>query len=227
MIGAGIDDRSCYNEQNGGALTIAKAAASQMVCHECDLLNDVPVLDAGQKAFCPCCGYLLAANRPNAQSTILVFSMTALLFLALANAFPFLGFSTRGHEQTVTLLQSVAILITKHYPELALVVFALIIAIPAVLLLAIIYVSTSIAINRRLPGIRKTLRGALLLMPWSMAEIFLIGILVSFVKIMSLADVTLGLSFWAYTLFTICSVVVMLHIDRRELWRNIKALTDA
>jgi len=205
---------------------MAKAAASQIVCHECDLLNDVPALDVGQKAFCPCCGYLLAANRPHAQSTILAFSVTALIFLALANAFPFLGFSARGQEQTVTLIQSVAILITKNYPELALVVFLLIIAIPAVLLLAIIYVSTSITISRRLPGIRRTMRAALLLMPWSMAEIFLMGILVSFVKIVSLADVALGLSFWAYTVFTMCSVIVMLHIDKREMWRRIKVLTD-
>lgn len=204
---------------------MAKAAASQIVCHECDLLNDVPVLDVGQKAYCPCCGYLLAANRSHAQSRILAFSVTALFFLALANMFPFLGFSARGQEHTVTLIQSVAILMTKNYPELALVVFLLIIAIPAVLLLAIIYVSTSIAIDRRLPGIRKTMRGALLLMPWSMAEIFLMGILVSFVKIVSLADVALGLSFWAYALFTICSVVAMQHIDKRDMWRRIGVLT--
>lgn len=203
-----------------------KAAASQIVCHECDLLNDVPVLDVGQKAFCPCCGFLLTANRSQAQSRILAFSVTALFFLALANMFPFLGFSARGQENTVTLIQSVAILVTKNYPELAFVVFLLIIAIPAVLLLSIIYVSTSIAINRRLPGIRKTMRAALLLMPWSMAEIFLVGILVSFVKIVTLADVALGLSFWAYAFFTICSIVVMLHIDKREMWRRIKVLTD-
>ena len=110
---------------------MAEMAASQIVCHECDLLNDVPGLTAGQKAYCPCCGFLLAANRLHAQRAIFAFSITALLFLALANAFPFLGFSASGQEQTVTLLESVAILITQNFPELAFVVFLLIIAIPA------------------------------------------------------------------------------------------------
>lgn len=206
---------------------MAKAAASQIVCHECDLLIDVPELDEGKKAFCPRCSYLLTANRPGAPRTIFALSTSALMFLGLANAFPFLGFSARGQEQTVTLIQSVAILITKNYPSLAFVVFALIIAIPAVLLLGLIYVSSSITFNRRWPVVHTVLRWVLHLIPWSMAEIFLIGILVSFVKIVSLADVALGLSFWAYSLFTVCSVIVVLHIDKRELWRHVGALSRA
>lgn len=206
---------------------MAIAAASQIVCHECDLLNDVPALYVGQKAYCPRCGYLLTANRPHAHSTIFAFSVTALVFLTLANSFPFLGFSTRGQEQTVTLIQSVAVLVTKSFPELAFVVFALIIAVPAVLLLGIVYVSTAIMLGRRLPGIRTTLRWVLMLVPWSMAEIFLIGILVSFVKIVSLADVALGLSFWSYALFTVCMTAVVMHIDKREFWRRVGVLTGA
>ena len=206
---------------------MARAAASQIVCHECDLLNDVPELDVGEKAFCARCGYLLAANRPHAQGMVFAFSVTALVFLGLAIAFPFLGFSTRGQEQTVTLIQSITVLVAKNFPELAFVVFALIIAVPAALLLGIVYVSMAIFFERRLPGIRTTLRWSITLVPWSMAEVFLIGILVSFIKIVSLADVALGLSFWSYSLFTVCITVVVLHIDRREMWRRVQVLTDA
>lgn len=206
---------------------MAKASASRIVCHECDLLNDVPELDVGQKAFCSRCGYLLAANRRHAESKIFAFSAAALVFLLLSSAFPFLGFSARGQEQTVTLIQSVAILVTENFQELALVVFASIIAVPAALLLGIAYVSTAILLGHRLPCTRRILRWVLVLVPWSMAEIFLIGILVSFIKIVSLADVALGLSFWSYALFTVCMTVVILHIDKRELWRSIGVLSDA
>lgn len=206
---------------------MAKAAASRIVCHECDLLNDVPELYVGEKAFCSRCGYLLTANRPNAESTLFAFSVTALVFLGLSSVFPFLGFSARGQEQTVTLIQCVAILVTENFAELAFIVFASIVAVPAVLLLGIAYVSIGILVERRLPAVRMTLRWVLRLVPWSMAEIFLIGILVSFIKIVSLADVALGLSFWSYALFTVCMTVVVLHIDKRELWRRIAVLTDA
>ncbi len=203
------------------------APASQIVCHECDLLNDVPELAVGQKAYCIRCNYLLAAHRPHAQDTIFAFSLTALLFLTLASLFPFLGFSARGQEQNVTLIDSVAILLAEDFTALAFVVFATIIAVPALFLFGVIYVSAALMLGRELPGTRRMLRGVLLLLPWSMAEIFLIGILVSFIKIVSLADVTLGLSFWSYALFTLCMIVVMLHIDKRQLWRGVGALADA
>ena len=205
---------------------MAFAAGSQIVCHECDLLNDVPDLAAGHKAYCPRCGFLLAANRPHSLTVIFSLSVTGVVLLVLANAFPFLGFAARGQEQTVTLIQSVAILITEDFPELAFVVFASIIAVPAVLLVGLIYVSMAIAMRRRLPWVRRVLRWTLEIVPWSMAEIFLIGILVSFIKIVSLADVALGLSFWSYALFTVCMVVVVIHIDKRELWRRVGELCN-
>ncbi len=199
---------------------------SRMVCHECDLLIAIPPLATGEKAYCPRCSYLLVANRPAAQETIFAFSVTGLWFLMLSSVFPFLGFSAKGQQHSVTLLQSVAVLITENFPSLAVIVFALIIAIPAAFLIGLIYVSTAIALRQRLPGTATVLRWVLLMLPWSMAEIFLIGILVSFIKILSIAEVMLGLSFWSYVLFSVCMTVVGLHLDKREIWHRVRALDD-
>ncbi|MFT6052025.1 MAG: paraquat-inducible protein A [Halioglobus sp.] len=196
----------------------------QMVCHECDLLVDLPQLAFGEKAHCPRCRYLLMSNRKNAGTIVFAFSVSALLFLILSSAFPFLGFSAGGQSQTITLLESINVLATEKFPGLAAIVFAFTIAIPAVFLVGVIYVSSSISLRQLLPGTKGTLRLVLRLIPWSMAEIFLIGILVSFIKIVSLADVALGLSFWSYFLFTISMTVVVSHLDKRGLWRDIESL---
>lgn len=203
---------------------MSTAPESLIVCHECDLLNDVPPLAVGEKAFCQRCSYLLTANRPQATTKVFVFALTALVFLVLASSFPFVSFSAHGQEQTVTLIQSIVVLVAQDYPTLALIVFALIVAVPLVLLLGLVYVSLAITLQQSLPAVRGVLRWVLQLVPWSMAEIFLIGILVSFIKIVSLADVALGLSFWSYTLFTVCLLVAVQHLDRRELWRCLRAL---
>jgi len=201
-------------------------AGSQMVCHECDLLMAVPALETGQKAYCPRCNYLLAANRPHALTMVFAFAVSGLLFLLLSTAFPFLGFSASGQERTVTLLQSIAILVTEDLPSLAAIVFASIILIPGAFLVGTIYVSSALKLNRLLPGTVAVLRWIMMLMPWSMAEIFLISILVSFVKIVTIADVSLGLSFWSYVLFTVCMTVVVLYPDKRELWKRVWSLND-
>jgi len=198
---------------------------SQMVCHECDLLVDVPALKDHDKAFCPRCDYLLASNRPNAAEKILAFSMTAMIFLLLANSFAFISLSAGGQEQTVTLIDSVNILFEEH-ALLAGIVFATIIGVPGSLLAAMGYVSFSLRLAKRLPGTHWALRWSLRMLPWSMAEIFLIGILVSFIKIMALARVELGVSFWAYVFFTASLMLVILNVDRRELWRRVNALPN-
>ena len=199
---------------------------SQMACHECDLLTAVPALEAGQKAYCPRCNYLLAAHRPHALTMVFAFGVSGLVFLLLSTAFPFLGFSASGQERTVTLLQSILILVTEDLPSLAAIVFASIILIPGAFLIGAVYVSSALKLNRSLPGTVMVLRWMLMLMPWSMAEIFLIGILVAFVKIVTIADVSLGLSFWSYVLFTVCMVVVTLYPDKRRLWARVRSLDD-
>ena len=199
---------------------------SRMVCHECDLLVRVPALEPGRKAYCPRCDLLLAANRPSAQERTFTFAIAALIFLLLANAFPFLGFSASGQERTITLPQSVAILGVANFPVLASVIFASIIAIPAMVLTGMIYVAIALKRRRLLLGTRTVLRWVLVLLPWSMAEIFLVGILVSFIKIVAIADVSLGLSFWAYVIFSACMIAAVLNLDRRELWQRIGILID-
>lgn len=204
----------------------SKNSGTQMACHECDLLVVVPTLDAGQKAYCPRCNYLLAAHRPHAQAMVFAFAVSGLFFLALSVAFPFLGFSASGQERTVTLLQSISILVAEDLPSLAFIIFTAIVLVPAAFLLGAIYVSTAIRMHRKLPGTVRVLRWTLTLMPWSMGEIFLISILVAFVKIVTIADVSLGLSFWSYVLFVVCMTVVVLYPDKRRLWQRVWALND-
>ena len=219
----------CANTKTGGehkglpptTHQVDSSENSIMACHDCDLLVGVPDLESGEKAHCPRCGCLLAVNRPHAHTKMFAWSLAALAFLVLANIFPFIGLESSGQERTVTLVQSIGVLFEKDYPFLSAIVFVAIVGLPAALLIGIVYASVAIRADEALPGARRALRWVLTLAPWSMAEIFLIGILVSFVKIVSLADVSLGVSFWAYALFTVCSLLSLMYIDRRDIWRHL------
>ena len=63
------------------------------------------------------------------------------------------------------------------------------------------------------------------LSPWSMAEVFIIGVLVSLVKIAAMASVVVGLSFWAYVGFAVCFTASLSSLDRLQMWREIEACT--
>ena len=58
-----------------------------------------------------------------------------------------------------------------------------------------------------------------------MAEVFLIGVIVSLVKIAAMATVEMGISFWAYAAFTICFTLAISNLDRVQCWSEIERLT--
>ncbi|HSG53515.1 MAG TPA: PqiA/YebS family transporter subunit, partial [Rheinheimera sp.] len=60
-----------------------------------------------------------------------------------------------------------------------------------------------------------------MLKPWSMVDIFLMGLIISFVKLVADADISLGPSFWAFCLFCLLHLRTFQVLDRRELWSRI------
>lgn len=189
------------------------------VCHECDLNVVIPSLRVNQKAVCPRCGYLLSAKRANSLERILALSLTALIFLIASTLFDFISFKSSGLENNIKMLDSVGILIDSGYTALAIIELVTVFFIPAFVLLSLIYL-LSFLINGRYPWKGHRLMGIIFkLIPWNMVEIFLVGTLVSLIKIISLADIILGPSFFAFILFSVSMTAALLHIDRRYLFQ--------
>ncbi len=64
------------------------------------------------------------------------------------------------------------------------------------------------------------------LAPWAMIEVFFLGTLVSLLKLVKLADVHLGVAFWALGAGMICLAAAMAGIDRRELWDRLEVAAE-
>ena len=56
-----------------------------------------------------------------------------------------------------------------------------------------------------------------------MVEVFLLGVLVSLLKLGKLATVTLGASFWAFVGLIACLAAALAAIDHAELWEHLEA----
>ncbi len=196
---------------------------SQIACRECDLLLDVPEIDEGQRAYCPRCNHLLLRNPKNGLEYSLAFSIAGLAFLFLANIFPFLAFKSRGYEQVMTLMHSSLELYKGGSEFLAALVLVFIIVAPAILLASLIWILYPLVYKfKQAPRAFWLGRLIFAASPWSMAEIFLIGILVSLVKIATLATVILGISFWAYIAFTVCLTLALSNLDKHQFWDTLE-----
>ncbi len=195
----------------------------QIACRDCDLLVQMSDLDEGNKEICPRCGNTLTAKHHNANDRVIAFSLAALIFFILSFFFSFLTLSAQGQGRTVSLVQSITVLVSEQFTSLAVIVFIFVIVIPGVYLFSILYTFFSLKFEKLLPETENFIKLIGMLGQWSMSEIFLISILVSFIKIAFMAEVSLGLSFWSYTFFIIAMSSALLHIDKHQLWLEIKA----
>jgi paraquat-inducible protein A len=195
-----------------------------VACHGCDLLVDVSGLHDGSRASCPRCGHFLTRFRHDATTRALAYSIAAAILFGLANSFSFLSFSISGLGSTMTLQEAPGSLWDYGMPALAMVVAAFIIVIPALVLALLILVSAPLTLGRRAPWLPASARLLFRLQNWAMAEVFIISVIVSLVKIAALATVVLGISFWSYVGFSLCLTLALSSLDRYQCWRSIESL---
>lgn len=193
-----------------------------LACPSCDGLYEVSMLKEGEAARCERCGHFLTCYRSDELHRVSAYAISALIMLLLACSFPFLEFRSSGLESQMTLLQTPLSLYQNGMAGLAILVAAFIILIPAALLLILALLSFGLSRFTLKSWLRPLARTFFAFQSWSMVEVFLIGVLVSLVKLANLATIVLGISFWAYVGFAILFTLSVSSLDRFQCWRRIE-----
>lgn len=195
-------------------------ARHRMACHECDFLQTIPPLPEGAGALCARCGSLLVRHRPgNLQRPLALLTAGAILFV-LFNAFPFLTFKKGGIVHETYVATGIRDLAGQGMPHLAaLVAFTLLIS-PSLYLLASFYVLVPLGLNRRAPGMFRVFRYLRLLQPWFMVEIFMLGVLVSIVKLAKMAQIVPGVAVFSLAAFIFVMASAAAAIDPHAVWER-------
>lgn len=175
----------------------------------------------GQEAHCQRCDLKLDARQPEPMLRPMLYASCALLMLLLANLFPFVSMGVAGNRSEIHFFDTSAVLFGEFQQGLAILVWLFIQAIPAFCMAAVIYLH--LGMRYALPFRMWFARVLYMLKPWSMVDIFLMGLLISFVKLVSSADISLGPSFWAFCLFCLFHLRTFQVLDRHALWARIAA----
>jgi paraquat-inducible protein A len=194
----------------------------QAACHFCDTLHKFSPLDEGMAARCARCGGLLYQNRPASLARASAFSLAALLMMVLVHAFPFLTMDAAGMRRNLTLTGAAGALADEGAPILGASVILFTVVTPLMLAGSMIYVCLPLMLGRAAPGAREATRWMYLSEPWNMVEVFLLGVLVSLLKLANVADVSFGVGFWAFAGVMLCTAAAVAGIDREELWDRLE-----
>ncbi len=187
-------------------------------CKECDWVVSLPALRPGDKADCPRCGHTLARryNRPAQRS--MAYGLAALVALLVAVLFPFASFEAASVGRTIGLPQTASTLIGFQQPLVAIVVAMTIIVLPAIYLLSLVWLQIGLMRGELLPATRTITRALMELAPWMMADVFILGALVSLIKIASSVDIELGPGFWAFAIFAVLLLITTQSMDADWIW---------
>jgi paraquat-inducible protein A len=197
-----------------------------IVCEQCDLPQVETPLESGGKAFCSRCGNVLYRLQPDGLRRSLVFSLTAAALFLISNSFQIVTIDSQGLTNSTTLLDAADRLIKDGIPSIAVLVFATTFLMPALEIMALIYLLLPLHFGRLPPGLPLAFRLVHLVKPWAMIEVFMLGLLVTISKLNALATVKPDIGLFSFVLLMFVVTAASVNFDARSFWKQVDELQE-
>lgn len=195
-----------------------------VACPACDALWARPELPVGARVCCPRCDSVILAHKAqSAEKTIALLAASLVLF-ALVAFYPFMRMEAAGLANQISVLQAVSILWKSGYPSLAVACALLTLILPLLRIVLTMVVAFQLLLARPITrGVRILAGCNQTIAPWAMVEIFMLGVVVSLVKIGALADIQLGAAFWALAALTVTMTLGFSAVCTDTFWSKARA----
>jgi paraquat-inducible protein A len=200
-------------------------APDLLCCPVCDALHEIGEVPDGLRLRCVRCNSVIAVGRPEAITRIVVLASTALILMWIVVFYPFLTLQNGVFTSKASVFETVMSFSEGVMVPLSLAVAAFVIVLPVARLGTLIWALGPLSFGRApLPGAAFALRWAEILRPWSMAEIFMVGVAVALVKLADLATLSMGPAFWSFAAIVVITTLKDTQMSKHSLWQ---ALDDA
>lgn len=188
------------------------------ICPQCDLAQNLRDLAPGERARCCRCHAELGSGFGRNLDAALAALATAALLLVFMNAFPLVEMRVHGATRITTLIGAVREMADRGRMPLALLVLTTTVLCPIaeVVMLALVLVPLRLHYFDRagahLVGFLHRIR------PWSMVEVFMLGVLVALVKLAALAEIIPGPALWACGGLILTMSLLKVLVRAEDLW---------
>ena len=189
-----------------------------IACHECDLLLRKPEASAGERVECPRCGYELYTHRSHVIRRSLALVLAALLLYVPANFLPIMRLNLLGQTTEDTVWTGVLGLYNSGMQSVAVVVFLCSMAVPLLKLLCQLAVLLSIQLDMGRSYGLLLYRIYHHMREWGMLEVYLMGILVAIVKLVDLAELSIGLGLLCFVALLLVQVWLEVTMSPHQIW---------
>jgi len=195
--------------------------AALIACPECDLLQRTTPLGEDTLARCRRCFSLLYVTHDDGLDRPVAYTLAATILFVIANAFPIVGLEVQGQSATATLFGTAQALWQQDMKMLAVLVFFTTIVVPGVQLAAMAYVLVPLRLGHVPHWMPMALRVLQAVRPWGMVEVFILGMLVSLVKLAGMATVVPGAGMWSFGGLLLMISAAVASFDARSFWARL------
>lgn len=217
---------------------VAPVREDLVACPECDLLHAMPpdrhaddfetaIAPSGRHLRCARCDAPLGVARHRTFETPAALAVASLVSLAIAHLEPVLAIDLQGQQRSATLWQAAWTLYDEDAWLVTLLVLLTTLINPLLETLAVCYVLLPLRRGRIPPGFELVLRAVVAVRPWVMVEVFMLGVLVAFVKLSSLAVVLPGPGLWAFAAAMLLMTAMAWTFDFDHVWASTARLRQA
>ena len=193
----------------------------QIACHECDLIHDIPAMPSRAAAVCVRCGCVLFRAKTDSIDRTLAWTLSGLVLYVVAVSFPFLAMKNGPIGNETGLLTGIEFLYRQGIIPLAALVLLTCILIPLIQMLGLLYVFIPLKLNVRVRYAIPVFRLFKHIKPWSMMEIYMLGILVSIVKLGKMATIVPGLAVIAFGILIFVLNFALSAVDEHMVWEKL------
>ncbi|MGH7030645.1 MAG: paraquat-inducible protein A, partial [Stellaceae bacterium] len=185
------------------------------------LLQMVPALTPGTSAQCARCPTILRRASAHRLDHIIALTVAALVLLAVMCTSALMSVETVGIRHVADLFSGPAELVRQDMAPLAAVVLFVTVLAPFIRLFGTLYVLVRAHENMPPHHLRRVFALCERLRPWSMLDVFVLGVLVAYAKLGGLVEIGLRAGVYALFALTVVFVWVDAALDREKVWERL------
>lgn len=186
-----------------------------IACPYCDAIYQRTPLRGKEKLVCNHCHSTIDDGMSDFRACF-HYALTALILLLMANLSPFITLNLKGSLTTISVFSSIKALFEHDLNALGVLMMLTIMVLPAWYLLAVLWSIVSYRFKILPFFTRRFMHWFYHISPWNMLEVYLIGVMVTLVKIVQMADLKLEVGFYAFCGLMLCSIEVNRRFDLHD-----------
>jgi paraquat-inducible protein A len=195
---------------------------SHVACRACDLLLRMPALSPGAHARCPRCDDVIATQPSHSLEPALAITIAATIALIVANTAPLMELSAAGREAGTSIMGGAHEMWLHGYEVTAAVVAFCSVIAPAIYIALVLTILLALRLSRTPHSVGRMMSWVNITLPWSMAEVMLLGVLVALIKIAKLATASPDIGMYAMGILVLLLAAIRLTFNPREIWKRLE-----